>query len=53
MTRHMSVAAIQTSYGDDLQANIDKTIGFIREAAQLYQLPEAFLRAVVAHVDAA
>lgn len=33
MTRHMSVAAIQTSYGDDLQANIDKTIGFIREAA--------------------
>jgi N-carbamoylputrescine amidase len=29
----MSVAVIQTSYGDELQANIDKTIGFIREAA--------------------
>jgi len=33
MTRTLSVAAIQTSYGEDLQANIDKTIGFIREAA--------------------
>ena len=33
MTRSISVAAIQTSYGDDLQANIDKTIDFIREAA--------------------
>ena len=33
MTRTISVAAIQTSYGEDLQANIDKTIGFIREAA--------------------
>ena len=33
MSRSISVAAIQTSYGDDLQANIDKTIGFIREAA--------------------
>lgn len=32
-SRHMSVAVIQTSYGDELQANIDKTIGFIREAA--------------------
>ena len=35
MPRTISVAAIQTSYGDDLQANIDKTIGFIREAAGL------------------
>ena len=33
MTRSISVAAIQTSYGDDLQANIDKTIDFIHEAA--------------------
>ena len=33
MTRTLSVAAIQTSYGEDLQENIDKTIGFIREAA--------------------
>ncbi|RZJ87472.1 MAG: N-carbamoylputrescine amidase, partial [Brevundimonas sp.] len=32
-TRTISVAAIQTSYGDDLQDNIDRTIGFIREAA--------------------
>lgn len=27
------VAAIQSSYGPDMQANIDKTIGFIEEAA--------------------
>lgn len=33
MTRTVSVAAIQTSYGEDLQANIDKTIAFVREAA--------------------
>jgi len=33
MPRTISVAAIQTSYGDDLQANIDKTISFVREAA--------------------
>jgi N-carbamoylputrescine amidase len=33
MTRIVTVAAIQTSYGSDLQANIDKTIGFIQEAA--------------------
>ncbi len=32
-TREITVAAIQTSYGDDLQANIDKTIDFVREAA--------------------
>jgi N-carbamoylputrescine amidase len=30
----MTVAAIQTSYGADMAENIDKTIGFIREAAQ-------------------
>ncbi|WP_242912276.1 N-carbamoylputrescine amidase [Brevundimonas pishanensis] len=34
MTRNITVAGIQTSYGTDLQDNIDKTIGFIREAAQ-------------------
>jgi len=33
MTRKLSVAAIQTSYGTDLQANIAKTADFIREAA--------------------
>ncbi|HXQ17062.1 MAG TPA: N-carbamoylputrescine amidase [Caulobacteraceae bacterium] len=33
MARTLTVAAIQTSYGDDLAANIAKTEGFIREAA--------------------
>ena len=33
MTRTISVAAIQTSYGDDLQVNIDKTVDLIRQAA--------------------
>jgi N-carbamoylputrescine amidase len=33
MTRTISVAAIQTSYGEDVKANIAKTEGFIREAA--------------------
>jgi len=33
MTRTLSVAAIQTSYGEDTGANIAKTEGFIREAA--------------------
>ena len=33
MPRTLSVAAIQTSYGEDMQANIDKTIAFVREAA--------------------
>ena len=33
MPRTISVAAIQTSYGTDMQANIDKTISLIREAA--------------------
>ena len=33
MARTISVAAIQTSYGEDLQANIDKTVEFVREAA--------------------
>ncbi len=33
MAREITVAGIQTSYGNDLQDNIDKTIGFIREAA--------------------
>ena len=34
MAREITVAGIQTSYGTDLQDNIDKTIGFIREAAK-------------------
>ena len=33
MTRNLTVAAIQTAYGEDLAANIAKTAGFIREAA--------------------
>ena len=33
-TRTVSVAAIQTSYSNDMNANIEKTIGFIREAAK-------------------
>jgi len=33
MPRTISVAALQTSYGTDLQANIDKTIELVREAA--------------------
>ena len=33
MTRKISVAAIQTSYGDDMAANIKKTESFIRENA--------------------
>ena len=33
MTRKLSVAAIQTSYGEDMAANIEKTAGFVREAA--------------------
>ena len=33
MTRNITVAGIQTSYGEDMQANIDKTIAFVREAA--------------------
>jgi N-carbamoylputrescine amidase len=32
--RTITVAAIQTSYGPDMKANIAKTEGFIREAAQ-------------------
>jgi N-carbamoylputrescine amidase len=33
MTRSVTVAAIQTSYGDDMAANIKKTEGFVRDAA--------------------
>ena len=33
MARTLTLAAIQTAYGDDLAANIEKTRGFIREAA--------------------
>ena len=35
MARTLTVAAIQTSYGDDLAANIAKTEALIREAASL------------------
>ena len=33
MTKTLTLAAIQTSYGEDMAANIAKTEGFIREAA--------------------
>ena len=33
MARNLTVAAIQTSYGEDMAANIAKTAGFIRQAA--------------------
>jgi len=33
MARTVTVAALQTSYGEDMQANIDKTMGLIRQAA--------------------
>lgn len=33
MTRTLTVAAIQTAYGEDLQDNIARTIAFVREAA--------------------
>lgn len=33
MNNIVKVAAIQTSYGDDMAANIEKTIGFVRDAA--------------------
>jgi N-carbamoylputrescine amidase len=33
MTRTLKVAAIQTSYGEDMAANIEKTKGFVRAAA--------------------
>jgi N-carbamoylputrescine amidase len=35
MARTLTLAAIQTSYGDDLAANIGKTEGLIREAATM------------------
>jgi N-carbamoylputrescine amidase len=34
MSRNITVAAIQTSYGLDTKQNIEKTIGFIRDAAK-------------------
>ncbi|MEG2313749.1 nitrilase-related carbon-nitrogen hydrolase, partial [Brevundimonas sp.] len=46
MTRTITVAGIQTSYGMDIQDNIDKTIVLIREAAakgaQVILPPELF-----------
>lgn len=34
MNRTMTVAAIQTSYSQDMDANIEKTVAFVREAAK-------------------
>ena len=46
MPRTLSVAAIQTSYGADMDANIRRTAGFVREAAgrgaQVILPPELF-----------
>jgi N-carbamoylputrescine amidase len=33
MPRTLTVAALQTSYGEDLAANLDKTVALVREAA--------------------
>ena len=33
MARTISVAALQTSYGEDMEANINKTADLVREAA--------------------
>ena len=33
MARTITVAALQTSYGEDLRANIGKTIDLVRQAA--------------------
>ena len=33
MTRTISVAALQTSYGEDMEANIARTIDLVRQAA--------------------
>jgi N-carbamoylputrescine amidase len=33
MPRTLTVAALQTSYGEDLAANVDKTVALVREAA--------------------
>lgn len=46
MPRTLSVAAIQTSYGEDMEANIARTVALIREAAargaQVILAPELF-----------
>ena len=46
MARTITVAALQTSYGEDMAANIKKTEGLIREAAsrgaQVVLPPELF-----------
>lgn len=34
MSRKMKVAAVQTSYGLDMKENLEKTIGFVRDAAK-------------------
>ncbi len=34
MTKEVTIAAIQTSYGLDMKDNLEKTIGFVREAAK-------------------
>ena len=33
MTRILTVAALQTAYGDDMDANIARTIALVRAAA--------------------
>ena len=46
MTRHLSVAAIQSAFGQDMKANLDKVEAFIRVAAaqnaQVVLPPELF-----------
>ena len=48
--RTLTVAAIQTSYGPDMAANIAKTEAFIREAARQRRASDFALRAVSGHL---
>ena len=48
--RTLTVAAIQTSFGNDTEANIAKTEGFVREAAQARRASGAAVGAVPGHL---
>ena len=48
--RSITVAAIQTSYGSDMKANIAKTAGFVREAAAPRRASRAAVGAVPGHL---
>ena len=48
--RTLTVAAIQTSYGHDMQANIAKTEALVREAASQGAQIDPAVRAVPGHL---